>query len=257
MGYFQTATEHGVLELVLESPPANALSRKVIEELETIVNDLEGERTIKAVVLRGAGKFFSAGADIKEFQQVKNEKAFAQLSAAGQKLFTRIENFRIPFIAALHGAALGGGLELAMACHIRYAATGTKLGLPETNLGLIPGFSGTQRLPVLVGRAKACEMMLSGEPITADEAFSFGLVNKVVANDELIVEAKKLARKIAEKSAVSTASILELLQFANRGAFQEGNVRESELFGKAFASHDGQEGIKAFIEKRKPNFTDQ
>lgn len=257
MSYFQVKNEGRVTVLTLNSPPANALSSSILRELSSVLDQIEKDDNTKAVVLHGEGKFFSAGADIKEFTAIENDEDFSELSLYGQRLFNRIESFKKPIIAAIHGAALGGGLELAMACHIRFAAEGAKLGLPELQLGLIPGFAGTQRLPQYVGVPKASEMLLTSEPIPAEEACSFGLVNRVVSEETLLQESLKLAQKAAEKSAVSVSTALELLQIAKYGSFEHGAAREANSFGKVFASHDGREGIKAFIEKRKPEFKDK
>jgi len=243
--------------LTLAHPPANALSTRVIEDLSARFNEIETDPSIKVVVIHGEGRFFSAGADIKEFTEVKDGAAFASLSEKGQRLFSRIEEFHKPVIAAIHGAALGGGLELAMGCHIRIAETGTKLGLPELQLGLIPGFAGTQRLPKLVGFPKATEMMLTSEPISAEDAVRYGLVNCVAESGKGLDEALALAEKIAEKSAVSVRHLMSCLNEARRGDFEQGMKKERTSFGEVFISHDGQEGIRAFIEKRKPQFIDE
>ncbi|BAB06820.1 enoyl-CoA hydratase [Halalkalibacterium halodurans] len=249
--------EGGVATITIARPPANALSRRVLEQLDHILTQVEKDDHVRVILLHGEGRFFAAGADIKEFLQVKDGSEFAELAKQGQRLFDRMEAFSKPIIAAIHGAALGGGLELAMACHIRLATEDTKLGLPELQLGLIPGFAGSQRLPRLVGRAKALEMMLTSEPITGSEAKTLGLINSLHSEQTLIDDAKALAKKIAAKSLITTAMVLELVQYACDDKFVEGSEREAELFGKAFDSADGKEGIQAFLEKRKPNFNDQ
>ncbi|PSL44034.1 enoyl-CoA hydratase [Salsuginibacillus halophilus] len=240
--------------ITIARPPANALCRSLLENLDSVLTEIEKDPEVNVVILHGEGKFFAAGADIKEFTEVESGEAFAKLASDGHALLQRIETFPKPIIAALHGAALGGGLELAMSCHIRIAAEGTKLGLPELNLGLIPGYAGTQRLPQLVGRAKAAEMMLTSDPITAEDAKAWGLVNQVVAEDELLQTSEAMAAKIAAKSQVTTAMVTELLAYAAVGDFESGSDREAELFGRAFASEDGKEGIQAFLEKRAPEF---
>ena len=245
----------GVLTLV--HPPANALSSSVISDLSACFDQIENDPEVKAIVIHGEGRFFSAGADIKEFTQVKDGASFTTLSKKGQDLFSRIEGFHKPVIAAIHGAALGGGLELAMSCHIRLVEKGSKLGLPELQLGLIPGFAGTQRLPRLVGLPKATEMMLTSEAISAEEAVQYGLANRVVEAGKGYDEALALAEKIAEKSAVSVRHLLACLGDARQGDFEQGMKREREAFGEVFTSHDGQEGIRAFLEKRKPQFKDE
>ncbi|MBU8905109.1 enoyl-CoA hydratase [Desertibacillus haloalkaliphilus] len=246
--------ENHIAIVTLNRPPANALSGAVLNDLSAALDEVEQDTDIKVVVLNGEGRFFAAGADIKEFTTVKSGAEFTELAKKGQQLFDRIEQFSKPVIAAIHGAALGGGLELAMACHIRLATEDVKLGLPELQLGLIPGFAGSQRLPRLVGTAKAAEMILTSEPITGKEALSLGLINCIHSEQALNEEALKLAEKIAQKSAVSIKFALELLTYAKDQNFEKGVAKEAELFGEAFESEDGQEGIYAFIEKRKPAF---
>lgn len=243
-----------VAYLTIQSPPANALSSTLIDDLAEKLDGIEQNTAIKTIVLKGEGKFFSAGADIKEFTSLQNATDYEVLAEKGQQLFHRIEHFSIPVIASIHGAALGGGLELAMACHIRVVTENAKLGLPETTLGIIPGFAGTQRLPHYVGTAKAYEMILTGEPISGVEAQSLGLANKVVKPEELDHETMKLASKIAEKSSVSINSIMHLIPYAKTEQFSKGAQAEIKAFGKVFGSDDAREGVQAFIEKRKPNF---
>ncbi|MGO4888634.1 enoyl-CoA hydratase [Anaerobacillus sp. MEB173] len=254
MQYVNVKKENFIATVTLNRPPANALAQPILKELSVVFNDLEADEEVKVIVLHGEGRFFAAGADIKEFTEVKSGDDFASLGAYGQRLFDRIEQFSKPVIAAIHGAALGGGLELAMACHIRLVSENAKLGLPELQLGLVPGFAGSQRLPRLVGVGKATEMLLTSEPVTGVEAVSLGLANHAYPEEELMDKAYELAGKITKKSAVSISYILELLTYATDSKFQEGVAKEAELFGKVFDSYDGQEGIKAFIEKRKPDF---
>jgi enoyl-CoA hydratase len=243
--------------LTVNRPPANALSRSLIQALSDQFDQMASEPEIKAVVIHGEGRFFSAGADIKEFTEVGSAEEFTSLAKSGQQVFSRIEAFDKPVIAAIHGASLGGGLELALACHIRIAEAGTKFGLPELNLGLIPGFAGTQRLPRLVGVPKATEMILTSEPIDAADALKWGLVNQIVDSGQALETAVRLAEKMAQKSAVSVKAALQSLQLARFGRFEEGMAYEAKSFGHVFVSEDAKEGITAFLEKRKPNFRDQ
>jgi enoyl-CoA hydratase len=240
--------------ITLNSPPANALSSKVLKELSSVLDQLEQTEEVRVILIHGEGRFFSAGADIKEFTSVPDGEAFEKLASYGQELFERMEGFRKPIIAAIHGAALGGGLELAMGCHIRLVTEKAKLGLPELQLGLIPGFAGTQRLTRLVGAPKAAEMLLTSEPISGADAVNLGLANRVVPEESLIEESLKLAKKIAKKSPVSVKSTLQLLNFSKSDRFYEGVKLEAKLFGEAFSSEDGKEGITAFVEKREPVF---
>jgi enoyl-CoA hydratase len=243
-----------ITTVTLKRPPANALSQEVLQEISEVLDEVEKDNDTRVILIRGEGRFFSAGADIKEFTTVTNEKAFTELSQFGQRLFERLERFPKPIIAAIHGAALGGGLELAMACHIRLVSENAKLGLPELTLGLIPGFAGSQRLPLYVGTAKAYEMLLTSEPITGIEAHQYGLANHVYPEDSLFEKAYEIARKIAQKSPVSVSLTIDLVNFAKDDSYHEGVNKEAIYFGKAFISEDGQEGIKAFIEKRSPEF---
>ncbi|MCK9905762.1 enoyl-CoA hydratase-related protein, partial [Frankia sp. Cpl3] len=190
---------------------------------------------------------FIAGADIKEFTQLNHTNA-EEMAVAGQKLFHRVEAFSKPVIAAINGACLGGGLELAMACHIRLASPEAKLGLPELSLGLIPGYGGTQRLPKLVGRGKATQMILTSEMIGGEEACRIGLVEAVYPLEQLVEEAKKLAAAITQKSAVAIKLALAAIHAGVDQGLAAGQQQEAQLFGEAFRSEDVKEGVQAFIE---------
>jgi len=254
MEYLLWQRQGNVAEVILDRPPANALANEVISELDLLLDELENEPNVRVVLIYGKGRFFSAGADIKEFATVKDGKKFSSLASHGQQVFNRIEHFSKPVIAAIHGAALGGGLELAMSCHIRLVTENSKLGLPELSLGLVPGFAGSQRLPRYVGTGKAAEMLFTSEPISGSEAVQWGLANDVCKEEELLPRARELAAKIAKKSPLSLKAAIELLNYSKQGDFQKGMEKEAEWFGKVFESKDGQEGIKAFIEKRAPVF---
>ncbi|WP_284036136.1 enoyl-CoA hydratase [Neobacillus sp. 114] len=254
MEYLKCSVEDSIATITLQRPPANALSSGLLRELSAVLDEIEPSREIRVVVIHGEGRFFSAGADIKEFTTVSSSEGFSNLGKFGQDLFDRMEKFPKPIIAAIHGAALGGGLELAMACHIRLVSETAKLGLPELQLGIIPGFAGTQRLPKYVGTARAAEMMLTSEPITGLEAVQYGLANHAYPENEVLEQAYKLAGKIAKKSPGSVKAAIELLNYSKTKEFYEGVKRESELFGEVFVSKDAKEGIQAFIEKREPHF---
>ncbi|WP_307328903.1 enoyl-CoA hydratase [Evansella vedderi] len=255
--YLDLKKEERIAFVTLKHPPANSLSQAMIQELDEAFDELRNDQEVKVVILHGEGRFFAAGADIKEFTQANGEKTFRDMSRKGQITFRKIEAFTKPVIAAIHGAALGGGLELAMACHIRLVAEDAKLGLPELNLGLVPGFAGTQRLPRLVGKAKATEMLLISKPITGLEAVSLGLANDAYPQEILLQEATNLGQKIAQKGAISVACALELLDMSINEDFEVAQVRESHCFGKVSATQDAKEGIQAFIEKRPPHFRDK
>jgi enoyl-CoA hydratase len=252
--YLKWSSQDSIATITIARPPANALSSGLLRELSAVLDEIEPNREIRALVIHGEGRFFSAGADIKEFTTVSTSEGFSDLGKFGQDLFNRMEKFPKPIIAAIHGAALGGGLELAMACHIRLVSETAKLGLPELQLGLIPGFAGTQRLPKYVGVARAAEMLFTAEPITGVEAVQYGLANHAYSEAEVLEKAYKLAGKIVKKSPGSIKAAIELLNYAKTEEFYEGSKRESELFGQVFVSNDGKEGIQAFIEKREPHF---
>ncbi|WHY76397.1 enoyl-CoA hydratase [Neobacillus sp. WH10] len=254
MEYLRWSYQDSIATITIQRPPANALSSGLLRELSAVLEEIEPNREIRVIVIHGEGRFFSAGADIKEFTTVTSSEGFANLGKFGQDLFDRMEKFSKPIIAAIHGAALGGGLELAMACHIRYVSETAKLGLPELQLGLVPGFAGTQRLPKYVGVARAAEMLFTSEPITGLEAVQYGLANHAYPENEVLDQAFKLAEKIAKKSPVSISASIQLLNYAKTEEFYEGTKKEAELFGEVFVSNDAKEGIQAFLEKREPNF---
>lgn len=229
----------------------NALNAGVFTDLDNIFDELENNDRIRCVIITGSGeKSFVAGADIKEFSSHNADEA-KQLSKRGHSVFNKIENSCKPVIAAVNGFALGGGLELAMACHIRYASENAKLGLPEVTLGLIPGYGGTQRLPKLVGKGIANEMIFTAKMISADRAKVIGLVNEVFPIEELLIKAKELAEQISKNS---PQGIAKAIKAVNASENENGMEKESEYFGELFAKEDFKEGVSAFIEKRKPVF---
>ena len=233
----------------------NALNAELMEELAELIQQLYENGEIRGLVLTGEGdKAFVAGADIKELAILTESQAL-ELARKGQSLFKKIENCPKPVIAAINGFALGGGCELALACHIRIATENAKLGQPEINLGIIPGYGGTQRLTQLVGRGKALELILTGDLISAQDAKALGLVNHVVTNrEELISLANSIMNKIVRKSPIAVANAIESVnagfEFENAGF-----LAESENFAACAATNDFKEGTAAFIEKRTPNFT--
>ncbi|QPQ29714.1 enoyl-CoA hydratase [Lysinibacillus sp. JNUCC 51] len=255
MEFLSWKAEDGVAIITIARPPANALSRGIIAEVNAVLDEVENDDTVRVLVLHGEGRFFSAGADIKEFTEVTSGDEFSKLASNGQQVFERVESFSKPIIAAIHGAALGGGLELAMSCHLRFVTESAKLGLPELQLGLIPGFGGTQRLPRYVGVAKAAEMMFTSEPISGTEAVQWGLANRAFTDEALLEETLKVAKKIAKKSPVALKAAIQTLQYAKHASFYEGIEAEAQSFGTVFVSEDAKEGIQAFIEKREPVFT--
>lgn len=245
-----------VAEIEINRPQKlNALNKKTIQELETVLWDLVDDKAIRVVILTGSGeRAFVAGADISEFANFSVNQGEALSRDGHQRLFNRLESFPKPVIAAINGFALGGGLELAMACHIRLASETAKLGLPEVSLGVIPGYGGTQRLCSLVGRGKATEMIVSTTPVSASEALQWGLVNRVTTQDELLPAARELAKQIAKQSPRAISLALRAVQSGY--AFQQtGLEAEIKAFGEAFGTADFKEGTAAFLEKRKPQFT--
>ncbi|MCF6224145.1 MAG: enoyl-CoA hydratase-related protein [Flavobacteriaceae bacterium] len=232
----------------------NALNKDTINELHMAFEALEADDQIRAIIITGSGdKAFVAGADITEFAHFDILEG-AKLSKKGQKtLFDFIENLNTPVIAAINGFALGGGLELAMACHFRVASENAKMGLPEVSLGVIPGYGGTQRLPQLVGKGKAMEMIMTAGMITAEDAQNSGLVNHVVPQEELIPLCEKLAKKISYNSSTAISAAIKAVN-ANFKDGINGYDVEIKQFGKCFGTEDFDEGTTAFLEKRKPNF---
>ncbi|MCP2037466.1 enoyl-CoA hydratase/isomerase family protein [Chryseobacterium sp. HSC-36S06] len=230
----------------------NALNYKTIRELSDAFGKLNDDREIRVIILTGSGeKSFVAGADIKEFSDFGTEAA-EDLARNGQNLlFNKIENLNKPVIAAVNGFALGGGLELAMACHIRYASDNAKLGLPEVTLGLIPGYGGTQRLPQLVGKGIANELIFSAKMITAERAKEIGLVNEVFSSSELLEKTKELATLISRNSPMG---ISKAIAAVNLAGISNGFETEIKSFGELFEMDDKKEGVAAFLEKRKPAF---
>jgi enoyl-CoA hydratase len=232
----------------------NALNTQTLDELRRAMLDLQHDEQVRVIVVTGSGeKAFVAGADINELAALSATSA-RDHGLAGQHVFDLIENLGKPGIAAINGYALGGGCELAMACTLRLAADTAKLGQPEINLGIIPGFAGTQRLARLVGKGKAMEMILTGAPISAADAERIGLVNRVVAASDLMAEAQKLAAHLAAQAPVAIRYIIAAINKGLEMPFAEGAVFEATLFGLVGATEDWREGTKAFLEKRKAEF---
>ena len=239
--------------IIINRPESlNALNAKTIQEISTALDELNADTSCRVIILTGSGeKSFVAGADIKEFSDFGQERA-EELARNGQNiLFNKIENMSKPVIAAVNGFALGGGLELAMACHIRYASENARLGLPEVTLGLIPGYGGTQRLPKLVGKGIANEMIFSAKMIAAQKAKEIGLVNEVYPIEELLTKTKELANTIAYNSPMAISKAINAVNLSDT---EKGFETEIKYFGELFEMEDKKEGVTAFLEKRKPNF---
>lgn len=232
----------------------NALNRKTIDEIVWALREADGDARIRAVIITGAGeKAFVAGGDISEMSEMTPVEARA-FAGAGGRIGETIENMQKPVIAAVNGFALGGGCELALACDFIYASDKARFGQPEVNLGVIPGFGGTQRLARRVGAARAMELVLTGDMIAADEALRIGLVNRVVAHGDLLVEAKKCAEKIASKGPIAVAHACRAVRKAAELPLAQGNDLERELFALLFSTQDQKEGMAAFLQKRTANF---
>lgn len=250
-----TKTENGIHTITINRPDKlNALNKKTVQEIGDAVKDAIAESAVKGIIITGAGpKSFVAGADISEFVGLSVEQGKA-MAKAGQDVFKLIEESPKPIIAAVNGFALGGGCELAMACHLRVASDNAKFGQPEVNLGLIAGYGGTQRLTQLIGKAKSLELHMTADMLTAQQALQFGLVNYVVSPDQLIIKCLELFEKIKTKAPLAIAGVI-----ASVNAYYTDGVNgfdaEVTEFGKCFATTDFKEGTTAFLEKRKANFT--
>lgn len=232
----------------------NALNITAKKELRELFEALKKDQDVDVVILTGAGeKSFVAGTDIRELTTL-NEASGAEFAAGGQHVLSRIENLGKPVIAAVNGYALGGGLELALSCHVRLASENARFGQPEVNLGVIPGYGGTQRLARLVGEGRAMEMILTGDPVDAQEALRIGLVNRVVPPADLLVAARGMASKVASKGQVAIRMALKAVHVSQEAHLTEGLEVEAKLFGLCCASEDFKEGTAAFLEKRKPSF---
>lgn len=249
-----TAIENGILTITINRPKQlNALNRAVFSELEQVMQNALADAEIKGIIITGSGeKAFVAGADIKEFAEFSAAEG-RQLAKNGHRIFRIVENSPKPVIAAINGFALGGGCELAMACHLRLASEKARFGQPEVNLGLTPGYGGTQRLVQLVGKGKAMEWLISGEMLRASEALQYGLINYMTKPDELMEKTLELMRKITAKSPMAIKGVINAVNaYFTEG--EDGFGREVEEFGKCFDTEDFKEGTTAFLEKRKPDF---
>ena len=246
----------GAVAIVTFNRPAvlNALNAQTLDELRRVLLDLQADETIRVVVITGSGeKAFVAGADINELAR-QTPASGRDLARAGQAVIDLIESLGKPVIAAINGFALGGGCELAMACTLRVAADTARLGQPEINLGIIPGYGGTQRLPRLVGKGRALELLLTGAPVSAAEALRIGLVNRVVPASELMTAVRQLASELARQAPVAMRYILDAVNHGLEMPTADGLHLEATLFGLVAASDDMREGTRAFLEKRKPEF---
>ncbi len=250
-----TKNDNGILTITINRPDKlNALNKDVIEELSKAIDEVNSNKEIKAAIITGSGpKAFVAGADISEFLTLDAEAGKTLSKKGHEAVFNKIENCPKPIIAAVNGFALGGGCELAMACHFRLCSDNAKFGQPEVNLGLIPGYGGTQRLTHLIGKGKAMELMMTGNMITANEALYLGLVNHVTGPEELLPAVTTILQTIITKAPLAVAEIIRLV---NAAAYDSSNGLKNEIdaFGNLFSTEDVKEGATSFLEKRKPVF---
>lgn len=256
--YLGISVEEKVGTLTISNPPANMLSRAVLTELNAFLDGLAKDPTpMKVLILTAAGTFFIVGADINEISQINGAAEGTEASSLGQMVIDKLERLPIPTIAVIHGHCLGGGNELVMACTFRIANERARFGQPEINLGILPGFGGTQRLTRLVGVSKALELMLTGDMINGKAAAAIGLVNQAVPEADLMKEAKRLAKKIAGKSRPAVERILRLAREGAAMPLAEGLKLEARLFGELCETRDMKEGLTAFLEKRPARFEDR
>ncbi|MHB0885172.1 MAG: enoyl-CoA hydratase/isomerase family protein [Bacillota bacterium] len=243
--------------ITINRPPVNALNPEAINELTQVFKELRDDASVRVIIITGAGQYtFVAGADITSFGAGQGDPGEAQFAMIkiGQKFFTDIETYPKPVIAAINGVCLGGGNELAMSCDIRVAAESARFGQPEINLGIIPGWGGTQRLPRLIGKTKAMELLLSGDMLKAPDALRVGLVNKVVPDSELLTTAKNVGRMLATKAPIAMANIKKAVFQGLDTSIEEGLDVEHRAAVECFQTEDAIEGISAFLSKRKPQF---
>ncbi|MGE7839352.1 enoyl-CoA hydratase-related protein [Lysinibacillus sp. NPDC093712] len=249
--------KEGFLTIVhVNNPPANTLSSTCIENLRSIFQELSEDKETMAIILTGFGRFFVAGADIKEFVDAFGQREAAlKMAEAGQALCNEIEAMKKPVIAAINGPALGGGLELALGCHFRIASNKAILGLPELKLGLLPTFGGTQRLTSITGRAKALQLIVTSKQLNAEEAMQLGIIEMITESEELLATAKDVAQSFIEgKSMTSVSRTIDCVMQGTKENLEAGLKKERELFAELFLTEDAKEGVQAFVDKRQPHF---
>lgn len=256
--YVKLAKEDGVPILTIDNPPVNMISRPVVNDLQSALDELWADDEVKVIVITGGGQMvFIAGADINAILELKTPAQAKEIVTEVHQLFLRIENSSKPIIAAINGHCLGAGNELAMACHMRIANNRAMFGQPEIGLGITPGFGGTQRLSRLVGKAKALELILTGDRITGAEAASIGLVNKAVPGTEVMKTAVGLAKKISSFGGPVIRAVVEAVNEGLQVSVPEGLEIEADKFSSLVETEDMREGLAAFLEKRQPKFQDK
>jgi enoyl-CoA hydratase len=254
MALVELTVEDGVATVTLNSPDTlNALSSALLQALDAAVAEIEANRTVRAVLITGAGRAFCAGADIEEISRLDASTGYT-FARRGQSVFSRIENLAIPVAAGVNGFALGGGCELAMACHVRIASNRARFGQPEVKLGILPGFGGTQRLPRVVGRSAATELILSGRIIKAEEALAIGLASEIVEPDALLPRCREILRATFPNGPGAIAASLQAIREGLDLPLEDALEREAQLFAEACGTPEKNEGTRAFLEKREPKF---
>lgn len=254
MGFIDIQKKNNYALVTIKRPEAlNALNDQVISDISIAIDEMERDKDLRAFILTGEGKAFVAGADIAKMQTF-SEPQGRDFSEFGQKVFRKLELSPLVSVAALNGFALGGGLELALSCDIRYASSSAKLGLPEVSLGLLPGFGGSQRLPRLIGVGRASELIFTGDMISAEEAYRLGIVNKITSAEDLLQESEKLIQTILTRGPNAIRAAKMAIRQGLEGNLERGIEWERQLFGGRFSDPETKEGLGAFLEKRKPNF---
>ena len=256
--YVKVSVEERIATMTIDHRPVNALNRQTLQELGDLVDQIRTDSSVKVVIVTGAGSLaFVAGADLKEVSQLTSTEEARNLAILGHTVFLKLQRLRKPVIAAINGVCFGGGLELALACHLRLSGDRARFGQPEISIGIIPGWGGTQRLPRLIGIAKATEWILTGDTFTAQEAYRLGLLNAVVPQDQVLKAAKDLARKLASKAGVALTQALWAIEEGSGLSLEQGLEKEAEAFHLVAETEDSQEGVRAFLEKRQPQFKDR
>ena len=251
---YYEVNEKGVALVKINNPPMNALDEQTMRELESSMKKLAADDAVKVVVITGEGATFIVGADVNKVREVDTREKGEALTSEAQGIINLIENLRKPVIAAINGLCLGGGTELAMACHMRFISDQAQMGLPEILLGIMPAFGGTQRAARILGPARALEVMLTGRFLPAAECDRIGLVNRVIPHASLLDEAMKLAKELSFKGRLAVSAIIEAVLVGGCMPLSDGLRLESRLFGGLAESEDKKEGIAAFLEKRRPSF---
>ncbi|HBQ38873.1 MAG TPA: hypothetical protein DD714_07790 [Candidatus Omnitrophica bacterium] len=255
MQYLKVTAEEGVAVVTIDRPPVNALNRQVMAELDQALEAVKTDAAVKVVILTGGGSFaFVAGADVKEIASLSSGREAAEVAARGQAVMTKIQRLGKPVIAAINGHALGGGCEISMACHIRILKDTARMGQTESNLGIIPGYGGTQRLPRLIPVADALRLLILGTQIPGADALQLGLVNKLSKDGESLNDAKTLARQLGKRAPIATRLILEVVDEGLNTDIDHGLAAEIRAFVQVLKTEDAAEGIQAFFQKRPAEF---